>query len=78
MKAVIIQSDEEIIYTHNLLELANKTGLPEEKTSYFPILSTLYSGARYPNSQEAEVNDIEEILEKVEEVVEWTRKQLKK
>jgi len=78
LKSVMINRDQEIAYTHNLLELANKVNLPEHKTDYFAILNTLYTGARYPGADEEEIENITEIVENVEEVLKWTKKQLKK
>jgi HEPN domain-containing protein len=78
LKAVMVAKDQELDFTHNLLTLANKVKLPEEKTKYFARLNTAYTGARYPNSQESTIQNIGKIKEQAEEVIKWTEKQLKK
>jgi len=70
--------DQEMVFTHNLLTLANRVELPEEKRDYFARLNTVYTGARYPNSEDSNIQNVTKIVEQVEEVLEWTKKQLKK
>jgi HEPN domain-containing protein len=77
LKAMIVKSDEEVSHTHNLLELAETAGLPDEKTDYFARLNTMYTGVRYPGEDVGEVENLEEIADHVKEVIEWTKKQLK-
>ena len=70
LKAVIIGKDVEPTYTHNLLKLADKAGLPDEKTDYFPQLNNLYTGVRYPGEDIGEVQEKDEMVDSVEEVLE--------
>ncbi|MFB6208536.1 MAG: HEPN domain-containing protein [Candidatus Nanohaloarchaea archaeon] len=78
LKAVVVGSGEEPSYTHNLLRLAEEAGLPDEKTNYFAELNNLYTGVRYPGKEFGDVENIGDMRKSVREVLEWTRKQLKK
>jgi len=78
LKARIIYSGDEPAYTHNLMSLAEDAGLPDEKREYFPRLTNLYTGVRYPGESVEEIENLDTIIASVEEVIAWTNKQLKK
>jgi HEPN domain-containing protein len=78
LKSVIIDEGDEPPFTHNLLELAYKADIPEDLTARFEELNNLYTGVRYPGEEIDEIEDLDELIGVVEEVLEWTEKQLEK
>lgn len=76
LKALAIEEKGEKPFSHNLFELAPEEVL-EQFGSTIEELVPAYTGFRYPDS-EAKVENISELINSVEEILEWIEKQVEK
>ena len=78
LKAILILKENKIIKTHDLVFLADKVNLPSEFKEICKELTLIYLSVRYPDS--AEIKNIKQKAEKylnlVEEILQWTEKQV--
>lgn len=77
LKAFQIESREEHDYSHDLLSLSDGTAKNKYK-KLMKELNPVYTGFRYPDVGLKKIENLEEIRYKTEELLEWTRKRLKK
>lgn len=76
LKAIDIEEQGQYTYSHDLVELAAGKQLEERFMNVLADLTAAYTGIRYPDKPDTKIENPEETLSIVEEVVEWTKKQL--
>ena len=76
LKAYLLDSEGEYPFSHKLQVLDQEVGLPDRFTELLQDLDTVYSASRYPDTADAEIEDIEEKLDETEKVVKWIERQL--
>lgn len=75
IKATLIAEEGEYPHTHRLLVLGRNAGIPDEYDELLSDLDVAYTAARYPDTGDFEVEEIDPILAGVEEVFRWTKRQ---
>ena len=76
LKAMLLEKDGDYPYEHNLVKLAKDLDVPDEYIDVFPVLNSLYVGSRYPDQHTSDIQNLEQIKSKVEEFLEWMKRQL--
>ena len=74
LKALHLEKYGRFEYTHNLVRLSADFDMPEKYQRICEILTPLYTGFRYPDVAEGNVENIDEILEIAEEMIQWIEK----
>ncbi|MBU7044904.1 MAG: HEPN domain-containing protein [Theionarchaea archaeon] len=74
LKALHLEKYDKFEYTHNLVRLSADFDIPEKYQRICEILTPLYTGFRYPDVAEGNVENIDEILEIAEEMIQWIEK----
>ena len=78
LKSLEIYQRDERSLSHNLVAISRKIDVPDRFKETFADLNPFYTGFRYPDTEEPELENYSKILEKVGRFLEWTEKQLKK
>ncbi len=77
LKALYIKKFKELYKVHDLVILARKVGAPQEIIEICDELEPLYTATRYPDDiKNYTAADIEDLIEKSKQVIEWTKEKL--
>lgn len=77
LKALQIEKTGEHDFSHDLLALSRENSRNKFK-ELFIELNPVYTGFRYPDVGMGQIEDLEKIRSRTEELIKWTKKQLKK
>jgi len=78
LKALLIEKTHDYPFKHNLLDLASSLEIPERFLETFSFLNPVYTGVRYPDKPEHEIEPekADEIVEMIGEFLKWTKRRL--
>ncbi len=76
LKALHIEDFGKYEFTHNLVRLSSKFNTPDKFQKTFEELTPVYTGFRYPDISEGEIEEPEGKLFSTKEIIEWIEKQL--
>ncbi len=77
LKAIQIEERGEHEYTHDLISLSDEE-IYGEFEDLLLDLNPIYTGFRYPDVEASDIEDIDEIKNRTEEFIAWTKKRLKR
>lgn len=78
LKALHIEKFGKYEFTHNLVRLSSKFNTLDKFQKTLEELTPVYTGFRYPDIFEEEIEDPEGKLSSTKEILEWIEKQLTK
>lgn len=76
LKALSIEHEGDYPYSHNLVRLSRGKDISDEMLRVFADLNPVYTSFRYPDEEPPEFENPEEVLEKTERFLKWTKRQL--
>lgn len=78
LKALLIESTSAFPRIHDIVELSRRVKAPSKITELCAIINPAYTSTRYPDvASDFDKGEVEEIVKSAEEILEWTKKELK-
>lgn len=78
LKALQIEETGDFDRTHDLFKLSRAVEIPDRFLAAFEELNPVYTGFRYPDVAEGEIENVEQLLKTVEDLLKWTERRLKR
>ncbi len=78
LKAILIETTGNFPRIHDIVELSRRVKAPSKITELCAMINPAYTSTRYPDvALDFDKSEVEEIVISAEEVLEWTKKELK-